>query len=264
MLTNTKDLNGLVLRAVDGELGSVDEVYFDDQSWTVRYLTVDTDGWMGGRQVLISPMSVLGIDWHSKRVDVTLTKAQIEHSPDIDKHQPVSRQHEEAYLKYYGLPFYWDGPGAFYPAGVVPPVAAMTDEVSINLRRQLIDSHLRSSEEVSGYYIEANDGEIGHLANLILDDQTWAIRYLEVGTRNWWPGKKVLVSPAWVERVSWEESKVFVGMTRSAIEHCEEYVEGMPITRDYEDRIYAHYGRPPYWLKQQAESRLVEHTVTGI
>ena len=116
------------------------------------------------------------------------------------------------------------------------------------------DSHLRSSEAVTGYHIEAADGEIGHVDGFLVDDEAWAIRYIEVATRNWWPGKKVLVSPAWIERVSWTASKVYVGLTREAIKNAPEYAESMPITREYENRLYFHYGRPPYWL-QEAEHK---------
>ena len=103
---------------------------------------------------------------------------------------------------------------------------------------------------VTGYNIEATDGEIGHVDGFVVDDEAWAIRYIEVATRNWWPGKKVLVSPAWIERVSWADSKVYVGLSREAIKSAPEYVESMPITREYENRLYAHYGRPPYWLHE--------------
>ena len=122
MLTNATHLKGLVIRATDGELGTVDQFYFDDETWAIRYLTVETGGWLGGRRVLISPISVVHTDWQAKRLDVALTKKQVENSPDIDTHQPVSRQHEAAYLGYYGYPYYWGGPylwgPAFYPAGL--------------------------------------------------------------------------------------------------------------------------------------------------
>jgi len=114
--------------------------------------------------------------------------------------------------------------------------------------RESPDSHLRSTEAVTGYDIEATDGDIGHVDGFLMDDEAWAIRYVEVATRNWWPGKKVLVSPAWIERVSWAESKVHVGLSRQAIQDAPEYVESAPITREYESRLYFHYGRPPYWL----------------
>jgi hypothetical protein len=114
--------------------------------------------------------------------------------------------------------------------------------------RESADSHLRSTEAVTGYTIDAPDGDIGHVDGFLVDDEAWAIRYIEVATRNWWPGKKVLVSPAWIEQVSWMESKVSVGLSREAIKDAPEYLESMPITREYENQLYVHYGRPPYWL----------------
>jgi hypothetical protein len=118
------------------------------------------------------------------------------------------------------------------------------------IRRESTDSHLRSSEAVTGYVIEAADGEIGHVDGFVVDDEAWAIRYIEVATRNWWPGRKVLVSPAWIERVSWTTSKVHIGLSREAIKNCPEYADSTPITREYEDRLHLHYGRPPYWLHE--------------
>ena len=125
------------------------------------------------------------------------------------------------------------------------------------MRKESPDSHLRSSQAVTGYHIDTVDGEIGHVVGFIVDEEAWAIRYLEVATRNWWPGNKVLISPAWVERMSWTESKVFVGLSREAIKEAPEYTGSTPITREYENRLHLHYGRPPYWLREGAhESRL--------
>ena len=254
MLTNATHLKGLAIRATDGELGTVEQFYFDDETWAIRYLIVETGGWLGGRRVLISPFSVIQTDWEARQLDVALTKQQVENSPDIDTHQPVSRQHEAAYLGYYGYPCYWGGPylwgPAFYPAGLDGPASASAEARADRVRGESTDSHLHSSEAVTGYDIEAADGEIGHVDGFVVDDEAWAIRYIEVATRNWWPGKKVLVSPAWIERVSWPESKVCVGLSREAIKNGPEYVESMPITREYENRLYFHYGRPPYWLHE--------------
>ena len=122
MLRNTADLKGFAIQATDGELGTVDQFYFDDETWAIRYFMVETGGWLGGRRVLISPISVVHADWQAKRLDVALTKKQVEHSPNVNTHQPVSRQHEAEYYGYYGYPYYWDGPylwgPAFYPAGL--------------------------------------------------------------------------------------------------------------------------------------------------
>ena len=143
---------------------------------------------------------------------------------------------------------------ALYPAALVNPTIAPAGARADQIETESTDSHLRSTEGVKGYHIEAADGEIGHVDGFVMDDEAWALRYIEVATRNWWPGKKVLVAPAWIERVSWTDSKVYVGLSREAIQNGPEYVESKPITREYENRLYFHYGRPPYWL-HQAEHR---------
>lgn len=256
MLTNATFLKGLAIQATDGELGTVDQFYFDDETWAIRYLTVETGGWLDNRQVLISPISVLHTDWPGKRLDVALTKKQVENSPDIDTHQPVSRQHEAAYNLYYGYPYYWGGAFLWgpsrYPAGLTIPTTTSGKPKAGRIEKESTDSHLRSTEGITGYYVEARDGEIGHVDGFVIDDEAWAIRYVEVATRNWLPGKKVLISPAWIERVSWPESKVYAGLSREAIRSCPEYLLSKPLTREYENRLYAHYGRPPYWVHEVA------------
>jgi len=208
--------------------------------------------------VLISPISVIHADWQAKRLDVALTKKQVENSPDIATDKPVSRQHEFTYFGYYGYEYYWGGPylwgSSYYPGGYPTPRTASTEDMADQIERESGDSHLRSTGAVTGYHIEASDGEIGHVDGFIVDDEDWAIRYIEVATKNWWPGKKVLVSPAWIERVSWEDSKVYASLSRESIKNAPEFVDFTPITRDYENRLYAHYSRPPYWLLE-AECR---------
>jgi len=139
---------------------------------------------------------------------------------------------------------------AFYPGNLAIPPETATQSTADRIRMASIDSHLRSSDRVTGYYIDASDGEIGHLNGFVMDDEAWAIRYIEVATRNWWPGKKVLVSPAWIDLVSWETSKVHVGLSREVIRNAPEYLESMPVSRDYENQLYFHYGLPPYWLNE--------------
>jgi len=265
MLTN-KRLKDFVIHATDGELGSVAQLYFDDETWAVRYLVADTGGWLGGRQVLISPFSIIRTDSDAVRLDVALTKKQVENSPNIDTHQPVSRQHEAAYLGYYGYPYYWDGPNlwgpGFYPVGFAVPATASTEAMAKRTREESKDSHLRSTEAVTGYHIEAADGEIGHVDGFVVDHEAWAIRYIEVATRNWLPGKKVLVSPSWIERVSWADSKVYAGLSREAIKDAPAYIESRPVTREYENQLYLHYGRPPYWLHDAERQSL--HSMSGV
>jgi hypothetical protein len=261
MLTNTKHLKDLAIHASDGLIGTVDQVWFDDETWGVRYLTVDT-GWFGGRTVLISPVSISRVDWPAREIHVALSTKQVEDSPDINTHEPVSRRHEASYMGYYGYPYYWGGPSlwgpAFYPTGLAIPISTTSETTADRAKKESADSHLRVAETVCGYHIEAKDGEIGHVDGFLMDDHTWAIRYIEIATRNWWPGKKVLVSPGWVERVSWLESKVSIALSREVIQSGPEYLDSTPVTREYESLLYQHYGLPPYWLHEEKQKSALD------
>jgi hypothetical protein len=245
MLVRVATLAGYTLDSLEGEIGKVSEFYFDDKHWIVRYMVADTGNWLPGRLVLISPYALVDVDKEKRHVAVNLTKEQIENSPSLESHKPVSRQNEEVYNNYYSWPLYWDGPFVW---GAYPAFERDRGALTASARsEQGWDAHLRSSGEVKGYHIQGIEGEIGHLEDIIIDDATWSIRYLVIDTRNWWPGKKVLVSTQWVDGVSWNESKVFLGLSLESIRHSPEYSEDALLTRDYEDRLHRHYQRRGYW-----------------
>jgi hypothetical protein len=254
MLYAIGDLKGYSIRATDGEIGQVEDFYFDDQHWTVRYLVVDTGGWLLGRKVLVSPISIGRAARDQQSLAVNLTKKQIEDSPSIDTDKPVSRQYETAYYDYYHYPSYWGGPYLWGPTAfpgevIAPPPSDLAMEAAAK-RQPLAESsdpHLRSAREVSDYYIEATDGEIGHVEDFLVDDENWAIRYMLIDTKNWWPGKKVVVSPDWIERVSWADSRVYVNESRDNIQHAPEFESNEALTREFEARLHHHYNRAPYW-----------------
>jgi sporulation protein YlmC with PRC-barrel domain len=248
MLSKAKTLTGYKLDSLGGEIGKVKEFYFDDRHWTIRYLVADTGNWLTGRQVLISPYALNRVIKSERHLSVDLTKKQIEDSPSLNSNKPVSRQFEESYYEYYGWPTYWGGP---FMWGSYPYIERNREKWGkSNHAEKAWDRHLRSTHAVVGYHIQALDGEIGHVEDFIIDDETWAIRYLVVGTRNWWPGKKVLVSPQWIERVSWNESKVFVNLDRETIKQSPEYTEESLLTRDYEIGLHRHYNRKGYWVDE--------------
>jgi hypothetical protein len=248
MLSKIKTLVGYKLASRDGEIGKVKEFYFDDRHWTIRYLVAETGTWLADRQVLISPYSLVAVNKEEKNISVELTKKQIETSPSLDSDKPVSHQYEQAYYGYYGYPMYWGGPFSWGP---YPYPNRNREEWKNHTRHEKAgDHHLRSTYSVSGHHIQALDGEIGHVADFIIDDETWAIRYLIVDTHNWWPGKKVLVSPQWIERVSWDERKVFVNLSRETIKQSPEFKEESLLMRDYEAGLHGHYNRKGYWVDE--------------
>jgi uncharacterized protein YrrD len=249
MLSKAKTLKGYSIQSTDGEtIGKVNEFYFDDRHWTIRYLVADTGNWLTGRQVLISPYAMVAVNRDHQDIVADLTKKQIEHSPSLDSDKPVSRQFEESYYGYYGYPMYWGGP---YNWGAYPYIVRDRENWrESNRGGKAWDHHLRSTRAVSGHHIQAKDGELGHVEDFIIDDETWAIRYLIVNTSNWWAGKKVLVSPQWIERVSWGESKVFVNLSRETIKQSPEYTDESLLTRDYEIGLHGHYNRKGYWVDE--------------
>ncbi|NLA64254.1 MAG: PRC-barrel domain containing protein, partial [Bacteroidales bacterium] len=206
-----------------------------------------TGNWLVGRQVLISPYSLVGISDDEENIVVSLTEKQIEECPLLDSDKPVSRQFEESYFDYFKLPAYWNGR---YMWGAWPYIMR-EEQVRLEDKEELKswDPNLRSTKSVTDYHIEATDGEIGHVEDFIIDDETWAIRYLVIDTKNWWGGKKVLISPQWIDRISWDESKVFVNLSKERIKQSPEYSEDILITRDYEDQLHKHYNQKRYWAE---------------
>lgn len=245
MLNKAKTLKGYKLASLDGDIGRVEEFYFDDRYWTIRYLVANTGNWLTGRQVLISPYALVAVDKELQDIAIHLTKKQIEESPALSSDKPVSKQFEEDYYGYYGWPVYWSG---LYMWGYYPNIEREREKwPAPGLNKIVWDPHLRSTKAVSGYHIQALDGDIGHVEDFIIDDETWAIRYLVIATNNWWPGKKVLISPSWIERIGWSESTVFVNLNRDSIKQSSEYTEEDLLDREYEIRLHRHYEREGYW-----------------
>ncbi|MGA2248036.1 MAG: PRC-barrel domain-containing protein [Verrucomicrobiota bacterium] len=253
MLTKVKTLDGYSIQNTKDEtIGKVQDVYFDDRHWTVRYLVANTGKWLTGRQVLVSPYALVAVNADHENVVADLTKKQIEDSPSLESDKPVSRQFESDYYGYYGWPAYWYGP---YSWGNYPYLER--DHAKRGKHKpgeKAWDHHLRSSHEVTGYHIQAEDGEIGHVEDFVIDDETWEIRYIIVNTSNWWAGKKVLISPLWIKHVSWSEQKVVIDFSREAIKRSPEFTDESLLTRDYEINLYGHYNRKGYWIDELVAS----------
>jgi uncharacterized protein YrrD len=263
MLKPINELNNYKVLAVDGVAGHVHDIYFDDAAWIMRYLVVDTGTWLPGRKVLISPLALERPNWETNTVPVNFTQVQIENSPEIDTRKPVSHEEELKLLQYFQWPDYWQDvtPVDAAIAGIEPDeylaairVAATTlerveDAVSekISIPDHKGDPNLRSTNEVTGYHLEVEGGRVGQVEDFIYDDNVWTLRYLLVDTGNWWPDKKILVAPQWIEKISRVSSVVQLNLSQSLIENSPEYDPSLPISRSYERKLFDHYGRSGYW-----------------
>lgn len=228
MLQSIKQLLGDRLGASDGDIGHVKDFYFDDQNWVVRYLVADTGSWLTGRQVLLSPHAIGSLHHAGKVLRVNLTRKKIENSPAIETRKPVTRQHEEEYHRHYGWPAYWLGEGIWGACGVsilqTPANALPSTSVAGNgTEPKRANAHLRSTQAVSGYHVQATDGIIGHICDFMMDDKSWTIGQLVVKTGHRLTGNEVLVPVSQVDRISYDDSTVFVKMTMEAVEKSPAY-----------------------------------------
>ncbi len=222
---------GYTLQAIDDDIGRCHDFLFDDRFWSIQYLVADTRAWLPGRKVLI-PRDALGEpDWESRMFPVRLTRAQIQDGPPLDSDAPVSREYERQLHTYLGYQPYW--------------------ERLREITEIAVENHLRSAKEVEGYRIRARDEEIGHVEDYIVDDETWVLRWLVIDTRNWLPGRKVLVSPRWAESIRWGERIVEVDLASEQIRQSPRYEPHLPVNQEYEQRLYDYYGRPVGWVRDR-------------
>jgi sporulation protein YlmC with PRC-barrel domain len=261
MLRSLRDLEGYKVAGTDGAIGSVKNFLLDDERWIVRYLVVQTGSFFDERPVLITPISFREVDWSTHRIHLSLTVDKIKASPGIDMDPSVSRQHERAYHRYFGYPYYWGYTGVwgmgYFPSQLArrkwdpPPEAHPSDHGPG-------DAHLRSAHELRGYDVRASDGAIGDVVDFLVDDEDWQVQYLVVDTSRWWHGKKVIVSPHWARRLSWEGKSVYLDLTRQAIEDSPTWDPASTVGRDYEERLFDHYGRPPYWAAAEPPEEVTQ------
>jgi len=254
MLRHESDINGYAIHASDGLIGTVRDFLFDDVTWLVRWLVIDTGDWLPGRKVLLPPSALRGVNHMGHQLSVRLTKQQVKDCPDVESDRAVSRQSEADIYNYYGWSPYW-GTGSYlgmvgYGGGMVDAANATRPSVELMQRAKAIDAvrhseddpALRSASEVTGYHIQASDGEIGHVEDFLVEDDDWSIHYLVVDTKNWWPGKKVLISPMSIRKIEWADRQVSLGADRQKVKDSPPYDPSVMINPIYEKAFQNHYG----------------------
>jgi hypothetical protein len=252
VLWNASVINGYAIAASDGRLGTVSDFLFDDADWLVRWLVVDTGNWLSGRKVLLPPFVLGHLDPEGHEFSVKLTMQQVKDSPDIDTERPVSRQMESNIYDYYGWSPDWNadfGMGGYGymggPSRALPILgSSRRAEEIVDTRQSKDDPHLRSIEAVTGYHMHASDGEIGHVEDFLVDDADWSIHYLVVDTTNWWPGKKVLISPKSAKEIDWTHELMNLNVDRRRVSGSPAYDASVMVDLAYEKQFLDHYGDP--------------------
>ncbi len=209
MLIEAKRMYGAALEGTDGRVGTLADILFDDRSWRLRHLVVNTDRWHFGRQVLLEPTVVQRADWRDRRLLVRLTRQQVRSSPGVESDMPAARGEAIAAAQVLVWEAYW--------TSILDATAATQG-----------DPHLRSTKMLAGLHLHCTDGQLGHVADFLIDDDAWAVRELVVDTRNWWPGKHVLVEPRLIEAIDWDEREIRLSLPREEVEDRPAYPEEMP------------------------------------
>lgn len=240
MKRSIKSLIGYTIGATDGEIGKVKEFYFDDETWTIRYLIVETGNWLSDRKVLIAIKNLLTPDWEKNVILLNLTKQQIKNSPDIDTEKPVSRQQEIVLNEHYELENYWNG--GFIGGGMPLPMHLPGMDETV-VKKVNGDVHLRSSNQVTGYKVKASDGEIGDVEDFLVDDKIWKIDFMVVDTGHWFPGKKVLIAPKWIKEIKWDTSTVIINCAVKHVKNSPEYDSAKNLSEDDEVKLHHHYDK---------------------
>jgi len=251
MLLAASALTGYDIEATDGTIGTVSDFLFDDKNWILQWLVVDNSTWLAERRLLLHPSSIVTKAYDRHALGVALTKTQIEGSPDIRHDQPVSRQTEMSLYDYYGASPLWEG--GYFGNGAIasplssPPIYGQTplgspDDEDPNHGAR--DPHLRSVAEVTGYHVHATDGPIGHVENFIIGDEHWDIRYIIIDTRNFWPGKHVLIAPHAATEVDWHRHEIRLNLSREAVRTSPEWNPDDLIDAAFEQSLHTHYNWP--------------------
>lgn len=250
MILHASKLRGFKIEASDGAIGAITDLLFDDSTWRVRWLVVDTGGWLSDREVLLPPSALGHVNDIGHQYAVRLTRQQVKDSPPIATDAPVSRHMERGVYDYYGWAPYWSTGfymgGYGYTGGLMEPPGPGFRAAEADADRDAKgDPRLRSMREVTGYHLQASDGEIGHVADFLIEEADWSIHYLVADTRNWWPGKHVLISPRSIAATDWPSRLVKLEISRAQLQGSPAYDGSQAVDRAYEDAFHGYYDGKP-------------------
>lgn len=231
---------GITVETKDGKTGKVKDLLFDEKSWTIRYLEADFGNLFASQKVLIPKVFFSVPEWDKGNLLLDLTEAEIGKCPKLNEYQPVSRKYEEELYKHYSIQPYWEGAYMGSMGGIAPPRSIQkTDK---HVKESELDTILRSFNEVEGYHIKALDGKMGHIEDIIADDENWQITYVVIDTKNWLPwSKKVLIAIEWMESISYVEREVKVKLKVDSIKDSPEFNPMDVIDVAYEKKLLDYY-----------------------
>ena len=223
MLIKAKQLIGCKVHATDGFIGEIKTLYFESSQWIVRYFALE-----GNARRFLIPATLFPMqNFSSSDLSLNLRKDQINNSPDIDLSQPLSRLSESTLASYYNIPSYWGPVTREEEVLQVPSEGTMIishvtgSDIAVGAAGELLvveqAANLYSTDEIFGFEAQAIDGDIGPVEDVMIDDYSWEMRYLIVDSARLLPGRKVLLSPQWIDSVNETDRKIRVNVTKNTV-----------------------------------------------
>jgi len=223
MLRSLRSLAGTDVHAADGEIGRIESFHFDDHSWTVRYLVLDSGSFLRHEYLLVPPAAIAHVGLEGQHLQLAPTRKEIESGPAYEAHKPVSRQLETEVHLYYRLGFYWTHLG---------------------------DPNLRNSKDLFATPVEASDGEVGEVGDFIADLDDWTLRDVVVDLGGAFRHKEVLAPVQTVARLGWDEPGVHLDLTAAQVDELKAYDSTDEVNQIADGagdfHYYDYWGRPKH------------------
>jgi hypothetical protein len=233
------------VRSSEGKIvGKVSDFLFDDLSWIIRYLVIDTSKTLGRQQVVVLTLSIAHIDWENRVIPVNLTTHNVKESPEIPAGTPIPRQIEQKIYQYYGRTPYWGAGTSLGAQAIADIVNNQKGGLVDKLTKNVFDSHLRSIQALSMFKMASSTGEIGRIVDFLTESNIWFIRYLVIERSD---RSHVLFSPQWIQEVNWPDEMMVTELNRGLIEKMPSYEYGTPVSRTFEEELFRHFDKTPYW-----------------
>ncbi len=249
MLINAKRIIGAKVHALDGDIGKVSDIYFDDKTWNLRYIVITSGSWLDSRELLLIPSSLRVPDPFYDTIITDMTRDKVQKSPSVFTDLPVSRQYENQLHRYYAWSPYWYYPmhagfGIYpYPAVVPKPESTLNEEMKQRQDKRLenADPNLRSFNEIKKYKIDATDKELGKIEDLLIERESALITHLVLDTIEWWPSKHVAIETSFIEKINYGLRWIEVGLDSKAIKDAPAFSDSASSNPAYMESLASYY-----------------------
>ncbi|EPX77919.1 hypothetical protein [Salipiger mucosus] len=223
MLMSFHDLRSYGIHATDKQTGSINDFYFDDHEWRLRYLVAHTGFFLTGRETLVGAARLGTPDTERMELPINLSAQELRTAEPGEAHQPANAQRHATHMlpdTGFWAPYLVATELFYTPSRAQELMAETRDENDTTEAEDYQDMKLRSMVEVIGYKIAEKDGDVGSVCGFLIDPEDWTLQHVVVETGHWLPGRRVAITTRWIEAADWHEQRIHVEVSRQEIEEA--------------------------------------------